>query len=58
MDMEMSMDLKDGFYQLKNEEKSHFDTQQLLHYLSPKSFPLIHLKLWFQHTLNDSDSLI
>ncbi len=33
----MSMDLKDGFYQLKNEDKAHFDTRQLLHYLSPNS---------------------
>jgi len=34
---EMTMDLKDGFYQFKNEDKAHFDTRQLMHYLSPNS---------------------
>jgi len=33
----MSMDLKEGFYKFKDEDKTHFDSGQLLHYLSPNS---------------------
>jgi len=33
----MSMDLKEGFYKFKDEDKTYFDSGQLLHYLSPNS---------------------
>ncbi len=34
---QMSMELKDGFFQLNNEDKVHFDLNESLHYLSPNS---------------------